>query len=300
MLSLDDFTPITLEDKMVFDKILHEYPPVHSDYIFTTMVSWKEYACYHYATLGDNLIIYTKINNVIRIRPPLGRRQKSAYETVMKFALQQQSDFPLGVIDEPTKLWLGQQFPHLRFLPHRDYFEYVYRASDLANLPGTPYGKIRNRLNKFKRSYNYSVETMTADTLEEIKEFLKRWCIWKDCASDPLLEYEKKAVMYSIGHFEDLELSGIVIRIDGTVQAVAVFEAMSPTTAVIHYEKASPDFMGIYKAINAEAANLLQDTFEFINRESDMGVAGLRRAKLSYRPHHMVNVYHMERQSIIV
>ena len=106
--------------------------------------------------------------------------------------------------------------------------------------------------------------------------------------------------MYSIDHFEDLGLSGTFIRIDGTIQAVAVYEAMSPTTAVIHYEKASPDFIGIYKAINAETADLLQRNFEFINRESDMGVPGLRRAKLSYRPHHMVEVSHMDRQSILL
>jgi hypothetical protein len=300
MLSLNDFTPITLEDKSVFDKVLHDYPPLHSDYMFTTMVSWRAYGCYHYATLDDNLIIYTKINNVIRFRPPLGQRRRSVYEAVMKLASQQPSDFPIGLIDEPTKIWLSQEFPHLRFIPHRDYFEYVYRASDLASLPGTAYSKIRNRLNKFKRSYKYGVEMITVDTLGEIKDFLKRWCIWKDCASDPLLEYEQKAVMYSIDHFEDLGLSGTFIRIDGTIQAVAVYEAMSPTTAVIHYEKASPDFMGIYKAINAETADLLQRNFEFINRESDMGVPGLRRAKLSYRPHHMVEVSHMDRQSIPV
>jgi hypothetical protein len=299
MLSLDDFTPITLEDKPVFDKVLQGYPPMHSDYMFTTMVSWKEYAHYHYATLGENLVIYTKIKDVIRFRPPLGRRQTSTYEEVMKLASQQQSDFPFGVIDEPTKLWLDQQFPHLRFIPHRDYFEYVYRASDLTQLPGTPYGKIRNRLNKFKRSYDYSVETITGETLSEIKEFLKRWCIWKDCASDPLLEYEQKAINYSIDHFEELGLSGTSIRINGRVEAIAIYEAMSLTTAVVHYEKASTDFVGIYKAINAEAANILQHSFEFINRESDMGVPGLRKAKLSYRPHHMVKVYHMDRQSII-
>jgi hypothetical protein len=74
---------------------------------------------------------------------------------------------------------------------------------------------------------------------------------------------------------------------------------MNSNTAVIHYEKGSPDYDGIYKAINQETAKKLQNNFEFINRESDMGLSGLRKAKLSYRPHHLIEVFHVDRNNII-
>lgn len=71
---------------------------------------------------------------------------------------------------------------------------------------------------------------------------------------------------------------------------MTVFEMMNPDTALVHFEKGLPDCEGIYKAINREAARRLRDTCTFINRESDMGVAGLREAKTRYHPDHMVEV----------
>ena len=135
--------------------------------------------------------------------------------------------------------------------------------------------------------------------MDEIKNFLKRWCLWKDCDSDPLLENEKKAILYSIAHFFELELSGLALRIDGDIEAISVYESMNSETAVVHYEKGSPDYDGIYKAINAEVAKLLQNDFTFINREQDMGLPGLRQAKMSYRPHHMVEVFHVDKKNLI-
>ena len=96
-----------------------------------------------------------------------------------------------------------------------------------------------------------------------------------------------------MAHFFDLGLSGIVLRIDGTIEAISVFEAMNADTAVIHFEKGSPDFDGVYKAVNMEVANRLQPKVTFIDREEDLGVPGLRKAKLSYHPHHFVEVSHV-------
>jgi len=183
-------------------------------------------------------------------------------------------------------------------MEHRDYFEYVYRSSDHAELPGTTYKKIRNRLNKFKKNYEYNVELISEENINDVQRFLKRWCLWRDCSSDILLENEKKAILYSMSHFFDLELSGIAVRIEGNIEAISVFEKMNSDTAVAHYEKGSPDHDGIYKLVNAETAKILQKDYQYINRESDMGYPGLRQAKMSYRPHHMIEVFHVEKKDI--
>ena len=300
MLSIDDFTPVKLEDKHIFDKHYAKYPLLHSDYVFTTIISWMEYANYHFTFLKDNLIIMTILENSRRFRPPIGKHNKDVFNQVMTLAKKESSEYPLGVIDKKTKDWLVQNYPKLEFTPHREYFDYVYLASDLAELPGSDYRKIRNRLNKFIRNYAYTTEKISEENIDEIKTFLQRWCLWKDCASDPLLENEKKAIMYSMAHFFELELSGIVIRIDGNIEAITVYEKMNPDTVVVHYEKGSPDYDGIYKGINVETAKLVQKEVTFINREPDMGLPGLRKAKMSYRPHHMVEVFHVARQDIVL
>jgi len=300
MLSIDDFKPVTLEDKHLFDTHYKRYPPVHSDNVFTTIISWMEYAKYHYTFLQDNLIIMTRLENILRFRPPIGKYNREIFQQVLKLAKREKSDYPIGVIDTQTKEWLSKDFPKLKFTPHEDYFDYVYLASDLAELPGTAYRKIRNRFNKFKRNYAYTTEEIAEINMNEVRTFLKRWCLWKDCESDPLLENEKKAIMFSMANFFELKLSGIAIRIDGKIEAISVYEQMSPDTVVVHYEKGAPDYDGVYKAINAETAKLIQKEFRFVNREPDMGLPGLRKAKMSYRPHHMVEVYHIARDNILL
>jgi len=300
MLSIDDFKPVALEDKHLFDTHYERYPPVHSDNVFTTIISWMEYTKYHYAFLKDNLIIMTKLGNVLRFRPPIGKYDRNIFQQVLKLAKREKSDYPLGVIDTQTKDWLSKEYLKLEFTPHRDYFDYVYLASDLAELSGAAYRKIRNRFNKFKRNYSYETEKITEINMDEVRTFLKRWCLWKDCESDPLLENEKKAIMFSMANFFELELSGIAIRIDGKIEAISVYEQMNPDTVVVHYEKGAPDYDGVYKAINAETAKLIQKEFKFVNREPDMGLPGLRKAKMSYRPHHMVEVYHIARDKILL
>ena len=300
MLSLDDFKPIKLEDKPLFDKHYEKYPPIHSDNLFTTMISWMDYGKYHYLFLDDSLIIMTKIKNKIQFRPPSGKYDKNVVNQVLQLAKKEGSDYPIVLVDKQTKELLSKDYPSLDFIPDRDYFDYVYLSSDLAELSGSNYSKIRNRLNKFKKSFNYTIEKISEENMKEIGEFLKRWCLWKDCESDPLLENERKAILYSMSHFFDLKLTGITMRINGEIESIAVFEKMSPDTAVVHYEKGSPDFDGIYKTINQETAKTLQKDYQFINRESDMNLPGLRKAKMSFRPSHMIEVSHTSLESISV
>lgn len=298
MLSIDDFQKITLDDKDVFKKIYETYPPLHSDNVFTTLVSWMNYGNYKYTLYEDNIILMSNIDGIARFRPPIGKKKKKVFEDVLKLALGKDAEYPFGMITKENRDFLKENFPNLNFYSHRDFFEYIYQSSDLANLEGSDYRKIRNRLNKFHRRYEFAVEDITDENMNEIKKFLKRWCLWKDCESDPVLSHEKDAIFYSIDHFFELNLKGIIIRIDDTIEAMAIFEPMNPDTMLVHYEKASPNYYGIYKAINQETAKIVKEDYKYINRESDMGIAGLRRAKLSYRPHDMIEVFHLSKDEL--
>ena len=289
---------LCLEDKPVFDAFYEKYPPVHSDYVFSTMMSWMEYSKYHYAFLGENLVILTKIHDRVRFRLHPGAKNKDVVQQVLRLAYEQGSDEPFGVVDTHLKSWMQSLYPGLQFLKHRDFFDYVYCADDLAELQGTAYRKIRNRLNKFQKNHRYRLELISEDILDEVQTFLKRWCLWKDCESDEILSHEKNAILYSMNHFVDLGLSGLVLRINDEIEALSVYEQMNADTVIVHYEKGSPYFDGIYKAINMETAKQVQHDVTYINREEDMGIAGLRKAKMSYRPHHMVEVFHVDKKNI--
>ncbi len=298
MLSLDEFKLVDLNDKDTFKRVYSKFSPPHSDYSFTTMVCWKDYMEYFYTIFDDSIIIMTKCDDKVQFRPPLGTPSLELYKQVMKLALEKGTNPPFGVICSEAKLRIDNYYPDLAFEPHRDFFDYVYLASDLAELQGKKYLKIRNKLNRFKKRFDYSVEFISKNNIEEVKEFLERWCLWKDCDKIPLLGYEKLAVEYCIEHYFELDISGVAIRIEGEIEAASIYETLNKETAVIHFEKAIPDFDGLYQAINQEVAKVLLKDFQYINREPDMGFHGLRLSKKKYKPHHMVEVYHLSQKEL--
>ncbi len=241
----------------------------------------------------DCLMIMTKPDLNPRFRPPSGPCNPELVKQLVSLSESSGSEYVLVLVDNDTRSWLEGIFPQAGFVKHPDYFDYIYKASDLATLEGKNYLKIRNKLSKFKRQQKYEIEPMCQQNIEEIREFLQRWCLWKDCESDPLLDNERTAIMYTVEHCFELDLCGLAIRINGDIEAVTMFESVCPDTAVIHFEKAMPSFEGLYQAINNESAKLLAEKHQFINRQSDLGIEGLRTAKQRYHPTMMLEVQHM-------
>lgn len=296
MLSDYDFRPVSLDDKAFFREHYKRFPQVHSDNTFTNMVCWNHYAHYRFAYKENNIILSSTIEGSTRYRPPIGPRSPDLLAEVMSLAARSGDDFPLVILDSESKEWISKLYPELNLYPERKYFDYVYRASDLAMLPGRKYSTIRHQLNQFQRNCEHTVEFITEDNASEVRGFLEEWCIWKDCDSEPVLASEKDALFFAISHFSKLSLSGLVIRVKGSIMAMALFEGMNRDTAVVHFEKALLDCKGIYRAINAEAAKFLVKDYLYINRESDMGIEGLREAKMRYHPDHMVEVHLAKRE----
>ena len=298
MLSKNDFRPVTIGNRDLFRRQYAQYPQVHSDNTFTNMVCWNHYAHFEFAFIRNNIIISSTIDEKTSFRPPIGPRDPGLLEDVIRLGIAEGDDTPMVLIDDLARSWISSCYPELPLHPDRSYFEYLYLAKNLAELPGKQYVKIRNHLNKFNRNCEPSVEPVTGDNLTEVRDFLIKWCEWKNCQSEPILENEKDAVFYAIEHFTELGLSGIAIRVHGSIGAMALFEPLNETTALVHFEKGMPECEGIYKAINAETARVLEGRFTYINRESDMGVPGLREAKMRYHPDRMTEVYYARKTDL--
>ena len=295
MLSNADFRPVTLSDRELFSGHYQRYPQVHSDNTFTNMVCWNDYAHYRYALKEGCIVLSSTIDGMTRFRPPIGPRNPELLADVLVLAAKSQEEHPLVVLDPDTRDWMAGLYPDLPFQAERRYFDYVYLARDLSELPGKRYLTIRHQLNKFQKSCQPMVEEIKDHNMDEIRDFLDLWCDWKDCDSDPVLSSEKEAVRFALDFYQELGLSGIAIRAEGKIGAISLFEGLNQDTALVHFEKGLPDCKGIYRAINAEAARVLCRDYIYINRESDMGVEGIREAKMRYHPHHMVQVHLLNR-----
>lgn len=298
MLTGSLFRPVTLADRAFFLAHYANYPQVHSDNSFANIVCWNHFAHYTYAYVNDAIILSSTIDGQTKFRPPIGERDPDLLDDVIRLAVDAGDDAPLALIDAGTRDWIREIYPGLPLHPDRAYFEYVYQTRDLSALSGSKFLTIRRHLNRFRRDCDPLVEPVNEENFDGIRNFLVEWCEWKQCNGHPFLGYEKDAMLFAIDHFRELDLHGLFIEARGKVGAIAIFEELNPSTAVVHFEKGLPDCEGIYKAINAETAAYLKNRYEFINRESDMGVPGLREAKMRYHPHHLVEVYYAERADL--
>jgi len=296
LISLSDFRMVTIDSMDEIRQIYSRYPPLHSDYSLTTMLAWQHYMDYMYALKDGFILFLTRRNGRVTIRGPIGEYSDSDLKELLEFANEVGNDPPMGVLDQEMVKRLGMAIPGLSTVERREYFDYVYLASDLRDLPGKDYLKHRNQLNHFQKNRSFSIEPIGTGNMVETRDFYRKWCEIRRCEEEPILESEKQFISFCMDHYELLGLEGIVMRVDGEIEASSVFEGLRPDTAVTHIEKANPDIKGIYQAINQETASILSDRFRFINRESDMGVPGLRLAKERYRPHHMIEVHQIPRE----
>jgi hypothetical protein len=297
MLTQENFKPVTLADRDFFTRHYERYPQTHSDNTFTNMVCWNHYAHYQYAYVQKNLIISSTIGDITRFRPPVGPREPGLLRSLIKLASDISDNEPIVLIDQENASWMREICPGINLVPDYNHFEYVYRSADLAELPGKNYLTIRREINKFRRNCTSSVEPIKKENWEEVKRFLIEWCEWKGCENDQVLAHEKEAVFFAIDHFNELAVKGLIIRVFSKIGAMSLFEQLDSDTALVHFEKGLPDCEGIYKVINTETAAFLANKYSYINRESDLGIAGLREAKMRYHPHHMVEVYSLKRDS---
>ena len=188
---------------------------------------------------------------------------------------------------------LENLFPgRFRFEPDRNGSDYIYRSEDLIRLSGRKYHGKRNHIAQFERTYDWSYEDVSPENLEECRAVAKEWCrAHGGCKEQDGYAGEACALDRALNHFGELNLGGGMIRIEGKPVAFTVGEEINPKTYLLHFEKALDGYDGLYAVINREYAERRLSGYEFINREEDMGLEGLRKAKLSYHPAFLCEKY---------
>ena len=155
-----------------------------------------------------------------------------------------------------------------------------------------PYVKSkRNFINRFKKDHNYNYESLNENSKKECIEVAREWCERKNCAMEGSAIKELTACEIALLNMEELGLKGGAIRTDGKIVAFSLGEKINDETVIVHFEKADTEYNGIFQVINNEfIKNDWSDTI-YVNREEDMGIEGLRKAKMSYMPEFMLESY---------
>ena len=289
---LDDFKPIEIQHKEIFNRFFLQDPPKTSELTFTNLFIWR----HHYNPLWlqweDCLLIILKPDGSLPFcLPPIGPGNKRKALDILCEQVKQLT--PEVKVCRANEEFVEQYVDHDHYASFfdRDNSDYVYRAQDLIQLSGRKYHKKKNLLNRFIKNYNFEYRHLDIELVECLLDMQEEWCQMKECAGKPDLLAEDYAIHQALTYFEELDYQGGAIQINSRIEAFSLGEPLNTDTAVIHFEKANPEIPGLYSAINQLFCSNKWSDIEYINREQDLGVKGLRRAKESYNPYHLVKKY---------
>jgi hypothetical protein len=287
------FRDITIEDKPLFQATIAQSPPQISEHTFTNLFIWNYYYHFLWCRWDDCICIIARPDGKPPfLMPPLGAGITAERLLNLLRHIERMEAHP-SMQRVPERLVTGCLSGHDPFVvtPDRDNSDYVYRTEDLVKLEGNKYHGKKNHINKFKKHHRYEYSPLTPELVEQCLALEAQWCDIRHCALYPGLAGEERAIYEGLTNMSLLDFKGGVILVDGKVEAFALGELLNPETAVIHVEKANPAFDGLYQLINQEFCAHEWAGIPYVNREQDLGEEGLRKAKLSYHPHHLVNKY---------
>ncbi len=272
--------------------------PVTCENVITDSYIWKNYYNTKYYINEYGLVWIYRIKNQVFSSVPLCTDENvvaSFYEMKEYFNSILGVKLKLYLVDEHTKNILN--LPKDKFLveEERDYFDYLYNAKELMALSGKKYHKKKNHVNGFLKEYEnrYRVKIADKSDVEPIKEFLIKWHNKRNIIDEYNRDdYELKGIFYVLEHCDMLKYKMMLVYVDDVIEGFTLGTYLhEEKTAYIHVEKANPDIRGLYAFINREFLKNCFSEAEYVNREDDMGLEGLRKAKLSYNPIELIKKY---------
>ncbi len=289
-----DFKKIELDDKLRFEKYTLCHGHHNLEASFANIYIWSRAMNIEMAT--DDMAMYLHINNGSEsfLLPPLLDDCDISIEEAMRrceaFLESRGNAFKIKGVTVPLKEKIEADCPGRYVMtPDRANFEYVYNTQDLMTLEGKKYHAKRNHINKLLGSHSFEYRVYTAADYDACMSLYRSWVEGKGGMTESI-QLEMTATEAALKNLEALGLRCGLLYVDGNLEGFTVGERFGDM-AIIHVEKANPDLQGTYPLINREFVRNEWSDLKYINREEDMGIEGLRKAKLSYYPAFMVEKY---------
>ena len=270
------------------------------EYCFNTLYMWQHlYKTGYYIGDGFAVIVAEYEGNTFSILP---LAKKEDMPRVIKFVIdyfekEQKKIYFRGITKEVVD-YLKENYPDkFDYTEERDLFDYVYDGDSMRELKGRKNVKKRNHINYFLKEYEgrFEYRLLDENDFDACLKLVEEWTSNKEENGqvDEEMEEELIGIKKLFNSFpvikDKLKIAGIFI--DGKLEAFTMGEYLNPNMALIHIEKANPSIRGLYPYINQQfLVNEFSDV-EFVNREEDLGIEGLRKAKLSYHPVKFVEKY---------
>ncbi len=286
------FTDLTLDDQQLFEIFLRKYPQTLSGYTFASLLGWSEVYHCMWTLLDDNCLLIVGYSDDLKqyhLTQPIGiLSEKSQNDLLLGMA---QCSYPVNIyaVSEEFIASYPSFCSHFSIFDDRNNANYLYDASDLALLEGRKYEKKRNLISQLDKAYEWSLKPLEVGC-QDCPKILSS--IGAKNGNEKGLIDELKVLNLILKYFDQLHLNGYMIAIEGKPVAFSIVDYLNPSTKVVLFEKADRAYKGLFQLINRETSKrIYEEGFPFINREEDLGIEGLRQAKISYSPVKLIPSY---------
>lgn len=275
---------IELDDIELFHSYLSKKNYCISDINFTNLYMWSCTRSISYKIVDDMLCIRTIYpNEEPFIFMPIGDgNPKEAIKSLKN---------EVRVINSVTPKMMGELGDEFVYEPKRERFDYVYSVEELIELKGRKFHGKKNHFYRFLESNRFEYEPITKENCNEIITVYNKWFSSYGETIPQSLRNEKVAMEKAFEAIDTLGFKGAIVRVEGEIVAFSFGEELTQDTVVIHIEKANTEYHGAYQVINQQFLERQWKSYRFVNREEDLGLEGLRKAKLSYNPTHFIEKY---------
>ncbi|MGI6172475.1 MAG: DUF2156 domain-containing protein [Christensenellales bacterium] len=297
---MTELRPISISDKEVIAKRLRAENSRSADYNFGNLVMWDSRFRKHITVVGDRLIIHAQSSKYPRVKCPFflfpagSGALQPAIDCMKEYADRKGCAFIMRGITEEQRALLEEEFPaRFEFSETRDSFDYIYLAEKISTFAGQKLHSKRNFCNRFQKNYAWDFVRLTPDLIPGCLELFDKWVLNTDASADGMSD-EYNAITIGFQNWDVLDLEGGVLRVDGEIIGFAVGERASDDTFVVHFEKALNAYSGAYPMVCREfAKQIMHDhpDIVYINREDDMGLENLRKAKMDCYPEYLLKKY---------
>lgn len=294
-LDLKSFKRVDISDGARIKPFLAAAQKMSCDYNFANLYSWGDIYDLRWAICGERLMVHSGRDGFLfmPVGPPCSVLEMVEMSDRL---LRQGASGSYVLVDAGYVEQNGSINDYFTAEVDGNNADYVYSARALVELKGRKLHKKKNLLSQFLRNNpDYTREKMGACHVDECLGLAEKWCKIKSCEQLGFT-HESSALRRALEGFDELEIEGIIIRVGGAVAAFSIFDSQNRNTAAVHFEKYSGEIKGAAQVINWETARYLAPTYKYINREQDLGIEGLRRAKESYCPAFVVKTYILRRK----
>lgn len=305
------FHPLTLCDREAMQAVTLPAGRRNCNYTFTNLVGWKFLFGTEVCVLENEVVLRYTFNGkrayMVCTSEALSLKLIDALlddsnGNLTLMGLEDSQVAQLSIFNSPRNATLSQKEFSITSEPVRNQYDYIYRRTDLVTLRGRHLNAKRNHIHRFRAEHpDFEYRPLTPEFFDECRRLTATWQEEKKQTPNQndnkieIIDAEHRVMETIFSNWDALGMIGGSIFVDGRMVAFTYGSAVTTDTFDVCVEKADRHVEGAFAIINQQFAEHLPEQYIYLNREEDMGIPGLRQAKLSYHPEILLtyNVVHI-------